>query len=355
LSSDGSTLASGAIGHQDYEGAVWVFDRCDNSWIQSGNPVKGVGATGKAMQGAAVALSADGNVLLSGGHQDYNRRGAAWIFKRSDCNWLQDGFKLVGSGGGLQAWQGYAVSLSADGNTALVGGCLDNNLSGSAWIFRYSGGIWSQYGSKITGTWKTGQSKFGSSVSLSADGTSAVIGGFGDNSSRGAMWVFNRNNDGVWSQKGGKLNGGGAVGAALQGTSVALNATGTTALLGGPGDASGRGAFWVYSLNSLPSAQSVPFVDAREENSSETPILRLDQNTPNPLVSSTLVGFSLPEDCSVEWQVTDVNGRVVMLLKRQYPAGENTETFDMNGCSGVYCYTLVTPFGTLARRMVVLR
>ena len=50
--------------------------------------------------------------------------GAAWIFIRRGGVWAQQGGKLVGTtdapGGGLFS-QGAAVALSADGNTAIVG------------------------------------------------------------------------------------------------------------------------------------------------------------------------------------------------------------------------------------------
>jgi hypothetical protein len=43
--------------------------------------------------------------------------------------------KLVGTGYTGAALQGSSVSLSADGNTALVGGYYDNSGIGAAWIF----------------------------------------------------------------------------------------------------------------------------------------------------------------------------------------------------------------------------
>jgi hypothetical protein len=50
-----------------------------------------------------------------------------------------------------------------------------------------------------------------------------------------------------------------------------------------------------------------------------------------------------------------MNGRVVEELKRDYPAGDNSEVLDMNGYQGVYYYTLKTPFGTKTRKMIVLK
>ena len=80
----------------------------------------------------------------------------------------------------------------------------------------------------------------------------------------------------------------------------------------------------------------------------------LSQNTPNPFTGRTNIGFSLPESCSAEWQITDMNGRLVLALKREYPAGDNTEVFDMSGYQGVYWYTLKTPFGVKTGKMVVV-
>jgi hypothetical protein len=77
-------------------------------------------------------------------------------------------------------------------------------------------------------------------VALSADGNIAIIGGPGDNpwdrsvpfglGAAGAAWVFTRIGD-VWTQQGNKLVGG-TLGGANQGTSVALSADGTTAIVG---------------------------------------------------------------------------------------------------------------------------
>jgi hypothetical protein len=87
------------------------------------------------MQGQSVSLSADGNTALIGGDFDNSRGGAAWVWTRSGGIWTQQSAKLVGSGTTEAAEQGFAVSLSADGNTALVGGRQDNNNAGAVWVF----------------------------------------------------------------------------------------------------------------------------------------------------------------------------------------------------------------------------
>jgi hypothetical protein len=71
--------------------------------------------------------------------------------------------------------QGWSVALSADGNTAIVGGPGDDSVShdggiGAAWVFTRSGGVWTQQGNKLAGTDAVGMAEQGISVSLSGDG-----------------------------------------------------------------------------------------------------------------------------------------------------------------------------------------
>ena len=61
---------------------------------------------------------------------------------------------------------GYSVALSADGNTALIGGPDDNGRIGAAWVFTRSGSTWTQQGEKLTGSGETGAGEFGYSVAL---------------------------------------------------------------------------------------------------------------------------------------------------------------------------------------------
>jgi hypothetical protein len=81
-----------------------------------------------------VSVSGDGNTAIIGGFGDNSVVGAAWVFTRSRRVWSQQGPKLVGTGAVGPAGQG-RVSISGDGNTAIVGGSLDNHEVGAAWVF----------------------------------------------------------------------------------------------------------------------------------------------------------------------------------------------------------------------------
>src|SRR5262249_13407643 len=134
------------------------------------------------------------------------------------AQYSQQGSKLVGNGALGLASQGWSVALSGDGNTAIVGGPGDNSKAGAVWVFTPSGGVWAQQGSKLVGTGAVGNANQGTSVALSGDGNTAIVGGWADNSRAGAVWVFTRS-AGVWSQQGSKLVGTGALGNAYQGMS----------------------------------------------------------------------------------------------------------------------------------------
>jgi hypothetical protein len=244
LSADGNTAIVGGVFDNSQVGAAWVFTRSGGVWTQQGSKLVGTGASGISDQGISVALSADGNTAIVGGWTDNSGVGAAWVFTRSGGVWTQQGNKLVGTGAVGNAGQGVSVALSGDGNTAIVGGDGDSP-AGAAWVYTRSGGVWTQQGSKLVGTGAVGNANQGYSVALSADGNTAIVGGYQDNSGTGAAWVFTRSG-GVWTQQGGKLVGTGVAGDAFQGQSAALSADGNTAIVGGPGDNSRVGAAWVF-------------------------------------------------------------------------------------------------------------
>jgi hypothetical protein len=164
--------------------------------------------------------------------------------------------------------QGYSVGLSADGNTAIVGGPWDNDGVGAAWVWtRNNLGVWSEQ-QKLIATNTCGANTCGPigpayqglSVALSDDGLTAIVGGPSDNSNLGAAWVWTLNSSsGVWTQQA-KLVGTGASpdGAGpQQGSSVALSFNGNFAIVGGPYDDPALdkeypGAAWVFYRNGAP-------------------------------------------------------------------------------------------------------
>ncbi len=291
LSSDGNTAVVGGWGDNNATGAAWIWTRSGGVWSERAK-LTGSGAIGAAAQGTSVSLSDDGATAIVGGILDNGGVGAAWIWTKGGSGvWTQQA-KLVGSGGSGSSQQGESVALSADGNTAIVGGYLDDNQTGAAWVWTRSGGVWTQQGPKLVGSnglglqgrsvslsndgstaiiggpgagawvwarsagaWRQearliGSNDVGSaqgqSVSLSADGNTAIVGGFLDNGGIGAAWIWTRSG-GVWTQQGAKLVGSGAVASPEQGFSASISGDGNKAILGGVFDNGGAGAAWVWT------------------------------------------------------------------------------------------------------------
>jgi uncharacterized protein YjdB len=273
LSADGNTAIVGGFGDNSNIGAAWVYTRSGSTWTQQGSKLVGTDAS-YALQGCSVSLSADGNTAIVGGANDNSQIGAVWIYSRRDSTWTQQGSKLVGTGAIGNAYQGYSVSLSADGNTAIVGGINDNgNIMynpgvGAAWIYTRSDTTWVQQGSKLVGTGATGMSEQGYSVALSADGNTAIVGGSNDSTNFGAAWVYTRSSS-IWTQQGSKLVGTGAILSPQQGFSVALSADGNTAIIGGPNDWGGAGAAWVYTYIPIAGVTLLPTSATLAENTTK--------------------------------------------------------------------------------------
>jgi hypothetical protein len=256
VSADGSTAIEGGPYEGRGRGAVWVFVRSGAGWVQQGEKLVASDAVGeRSFQGRSVALSTDGNTALVGGNGDDEGIGAAWVFTRVAGAWTQQA-KLIGGGAVGKSRQGSAVALSADGNTALIGGTSDDDGAGAAWVFTRAGIVWTQQGAKQVGTNSSGAAGQGNSVALSADGHTALVGGPDDDRNQGAVWIFSRSGD-RWTQQGDKLVGSGGIGPAiLQGYGAALSGDGNTAIIGGYGDNHNAGAAWVFARSGDSWAQA---------------------------------------------------------------------------------------------------
>ncbi|MFN8308792.1 MAG: T9SS type A sorting domain-containing protein [Chitinophagales bacterium] len=253
ISADGNTAVVGGVYDNSHVGATWVFKRTGSTWAQQGPKLIGNDASTSNMseQGRSVAISADGNTLVTCGGADSNNLGAAWVFVRSGNTWTQQGPKLVCSDSYGSAIMGWSVSLSADGNTMAIGGNLDSFSYGATWIFTRTAGVWSQQGSKLKGTGAVSTGSFGTNISqgfstaISADGMVVAVGGPGDNNNKGAIWLFQRSGNN-WSQVGSKLVPTGAIGGAFIGSSVSLSCDGSILIAGGDKDNGNIGAQWVF-------------------------------------------------------------------------------------------------------------
>ena len=148
------------------------------------------------------------------------------------------------------AGDGFGISVSISGDLAIVGAPLDDDVSfasGSAYIFRRGGGIWSQE-AKLTASDAAAGDAFGFSVSINGD--LAIVGALQDDDAgtfSGSAYIFRRNGT-SWSEEA-KLTASDAASVDLFGIFVSIS--GDLAIVGAQGDddaGSGSGSAYVYEL-----------------------------------------------------------------------------------------------------------
>lgn len=232
LSADGSRLAIGSPGNA---GFVQVFEWNGSSWIQLGADI--VGEMANDLSSIAISLSGDGNRLAVGARansETLNTAGHVRVFEWNGSNWSQIGADIDGEES--TEFCGTSVSLSTNGSTLVIGSPGYHDDIGRARAFSWNGTSWNQQGSDFyESDFLPGEN--GTSVSISGDGLRVVVGqplGFTSplhqpNEIRVYDW-----NGTAWAEA--FIPSLGIGNADQFGASVAFSAGGSALAVGAPGD-----------------------------------------------------------------------------------------------------------------------
>ena len=166
LSNDGLIIAAAA---PDWDtpstncGGVMIWERVAGTWtyrtlVQADDPVAAdffgsgeLSGTDYLDFGRTLALSQNGNYLIAGCPHKDSHVGAAYIFKRSGNDWIQQA-KLVGSlADSAYDRFGNSVAFDQNANYAFIGSIGETTLGGTyltpagiAYIYQRSGESWAQ-------------------------------------------------------------------------------------------------------------------------------------------------------------------------------------------------------------------
>ncbi len=184
--------------------------------------------------GSSIALSSDGNTMAVGTPLDNvgpnNDQGSVYLFSKSGNNWVLQS-QIFASDGITDDSFGSSVSISGDGNTLVVGapGSMLNQNQGGVYVFTRSSGVWTEQ-PKILVTPNINNPSsiigFGSKVIISADGSTLFAG-----TQYGGQYIYSLSG-GVWTQEADLVQQSGMNYLYHQGNYAALSADGNTALLG---------------------------------------------------------------------------------------------------------------------------
>lgn len=218
---------------------VFRYSETTNQWQQLGNDIDG---EAEGHFAGAVAMSGDGSILALGEtettEEGGTNRGQTRVFAwdAASSQWNQLGNTIKGQEFGDLS--GNSLSMSEDGTILAIGEIRHGALrDGQVRVFEFlnSTDSWQQLGGNIEGDGE--ESLFGSSVSLSADGGMLAVGareydgesGF----DKGGVWTFALDeNENAWGQIGPVIEGPSNFDES--GTSVSLSADGTTLIIGTP-------------------------------------------------------------------------------------------------------------------------
>jgi hypothetical protein len=235
ISSDGSMVAIGAPNSLNENGIgsghVRIYQNNGGNWIQLGQDIDG--ETSFESFGFSISLSSDGSIVAIGGSGFNGANGSfsghVQIYQNNGGNWTQLGNDIDGEAEFDSS--GLAVSLNSDGTIVAIGApSNDGSFSnaGHVRIYQNNASIWTQIGQDIDG--ENINDNFGSSVSLSSDGSTVVIGGpFND----GHVGTY-KNNSGTWIQIGDDIDG--EASEDFSGFSTSINSDGTVIAIGAPGN-----------------------------------------------------------------------------------------------------------------------
>ena len=260
LSADGTTALIGVpyvTDARSFPGEAYLFSRTAEGWttdspvtLRNPDPDPTAERFGKG-----VALSADGTTALIGAPQatgtySLQKPGEAYLFSQTAEGWNTDTPVTIPNPADkvFRDEFGWSVALDSDGTTALVGA----PSRGTAHLFSRTAEGWDTESPVAFSnrTRKGGDGRFGYSVALSADGTTALVGAPSDDTdagdSAGTVSLFRQTAEGWDIDNPVTLPNPEPDNNDRFGEAVAMNPDGTTLLVGASGESHNTGAAYLY-------------------------------------------------------------------------------------------------------------
>lgn len=234
MSADGSRIVIGARNHDtqgnNNRGLVQIFEFSNLIWNQLGTDI--IGSADNEYLGTSVSISANGTRIAIGAEGfrvgDGNGFGKVSVY---DYNYLNQ-LILVGSaivGEFINNNFGSSVKLSGDGTTLIVGATGYDSSKGRVSVYLFDQQDWNQVGTYFVGS---SYDNLPNSVDISYDGNVIAFStylAYKDTIQTGAAYVY-QNISGTWMQRGDTLYG--TVNGEKFGTSIALSRDGTKLICG---------------------------------------------------------------------------------------------------------------------------
>ena len=283
---------------------VYKFNVTTNVYAQFGSDIYGTSTND--LFGISVSISADGTTFVVGAaHSSLSNPGSGLVrvysFHSTNRSYEQIGMDIYGEA--VNDHFGDTVSISANGNLFVVGSKFNGGrgtYSGHVRVYHFNAAMnrYEQFGPDIYGD--TDYDFFGTSVCISADGTKLAVGATGynlfNNSFSGHVLIYNISES---TNNYAQLIADIFEPDDLFGSSVSISSNGTILLVGAPGKL-GRARIYRKTTRMTEPTKTPTFVPTRNPTrpptitpifvSTKTPT-RTPTNIPLPITSPNRCGI----------------------------------------------------------------
>jgi MBG domain (YGX type)/FG-GAP repeat/Bacterial Ig-like domain (group 3) len=249
----GSTIVIGDPGQLEsfpLQGAAYVYAPSGNTWGLAATLTASDGALDDRF-GSSVAIS--GSTIIAGAPDHNGSQGAVYVYNFSGGSAAQTG-ELTPSDPGPSDELGSSVGISADGST-VVAGAISGSNTGTAYVYTLSAGIWTQ--APRIALPVSDANFLPATVAVSDDGSTVVVGDQYSNNNAGAAYVYTVSG-GVWSLATTLIpaDGGGYFGRAIamSGNTMVVGAFGRGGDQGAAYVFNGAGSSWTQQATDLTAA-----------------------------------------------------------------------------------------------------
>jgi hypothetical protein len=226
VNGDGTRIIVGSpvdLGAGISSGAVYMLIWNGSSYVQT--KIYPASPSSSVRFGWDVAISEDGYSFAVGTYAD--NAGSLFIYTWVTNNWNY--VKITPTDGVTSDEFGTAVAMSADGLVVVVGTPRQNTNRGAIYIYEWNGSIWGV--TKLTQSDFVNNDFFGHDVAISANGNRILVGAYGSGgSARGSAYVYDRDGS-SWIET--KLLASDGVSGDFYGREVAISGDGNSVLVAG--------------------------------------------------------------------------------------------------------------------------
>lgn len=189
----GDTVVAGAYGHNNFQGAAYVFAKPPAGWANMTETAELTASDGKASSFVGFSASINGITVVLGAPGAAQARGAAYVFVRPGSGWVSMTETARLHAVNAVSGDSFGQSAVINGHLAVIGAPAAsvgaNQGQGRTYMFLMPPTGWTSTSHALQFTASDGVANQGFGISLGLAGMNLVTGAIGNNNP-GAAYVF---------------------------------------------------------------------------------------------------------------------------------------------------------------------